>query len=149
MEERKKCFSLSSLFFSKETTTATAKISFPEKESTQIITESGQNQSSTSSLHISEGKVDNTTELMVQQDEILEAEAGLETEEHYLFNRPKCDELDNFFKYHPKKPDEDSAMYVKIYKAFKRPDNSERLWLTYCKEKKGLVLYSVPCIFRK
>lgn len=140
MEEGKKCLSLSSLFSSNEATPATAKISVPEKESTQIITESGQNQPSTSSLglHISEGKVDNTTELMVQQDEILEAEAGLETEEHYLFNRPKCDELDNFFKYHPKKPDEDSAMYLKIYKAFKRPDNSERLWLTYCKEKNAL-----------
>ncbi|KAL4147990.1 hypothetical protein QTP88_002298 [Uroleucon formosanum] len=60
----------------------------------------------------------------------------------FFFSKPKSCNLDLFFDYHPKQPYEEVPFKPK--KAYYRPDNTQRQWLSYNSIKKAL--YCSVCI---
>lgn len=69
-----------------------------------------------------------------------------ENAEFDFFSRPTVYELEMFFKFHPQLPKYENSDDVpfKINKAFKRNNNSPRLWLSYSSRKNAL--YCTVCL---
>lgn len=58
-----------------------------------------------------------------------------------IFKKPEIMQFNQFFKYHPQKPNLNEEIPFNFQKAFFRTDGSERKWLTYNKNPKQLFCY--------